>query len=284
MTAEDYNNSATSQKKLLLRLALGIAAPIALLSTPACAGFFTSVASSNIFTGNFEKGDFSGWQQEVCCDYSAQIVSSPKRAGRYATKFKLYKTDPDVSSSRRAELRLKPVPANSERWYGFSVFVPQEYAKDRSYEIITQWAALPDFDLGETWRTPVLTLSIKNDQFRVSNRWDFKPVNVIFKEAGSQGWNLGTIAKGQWTDWVFHVKWSHKPDGLIEVWKNGKLVVSKAGPNNYNDKRGPFLKMGIYKPDWKYNNKSKTTERVIYFDEVRIGDARANYKDVVPRL
>ena len=82
---------------------------------------------------------------------------------------------------------------------------------------------------------------------------------------------------------MFHVKWSHKSDGLLEVWKDGKLVVRKTGPNTYNDKRGPFLKMGIYKPQWKSKPElSKVTKRVIYFDEVRVGDASASYEDVVP--
>jgi len=45
--------------------------------------------------------------------------------------------------------------------------------------------------------------------------------------------------------WVFHIKWSHKPDGLLEVWKDGKLVVRKTGPNTYNDERVPFLKWGL---------------------------------------
>lgn len=268
-------------KKLLIRFTLGGAVLLALLSPPIMSKFFTSIASTKIFTGDFED-DLSGWKTEICCDHSAQIVSSPKRPGK-AVKLTLYKNDPDVTTSRRAELRLKPVPVNSEQWYGFSVFVPEEYVKDTSYEIITQWSGKPDFELGENWRTPMLTLSIKDDRFRVSNRWDSRPVNVKFKEAGSQGWDLGTVTKGQWINWVFHVKWSSTSNGLLEVWKNGQLVVSKTGPNTYNDKSGPFLKMGIYKPDWKYNDKSQTTQRVIYLDEVRVGDASANYEDVVPK-
>lgn len=266
----------------MLQFAVPIMAWLVLLSTPVLAGLLRVVTNHNILDKNFEKKDFSGWKKEFCCDYSAQIVSAPERPGKHAVKFTLYKTDPDVSTSRRSELRLNPVPANSEQWYGFSVFVPHEYAKDPSYEIIAQWAGLPDFDLGETWRVPVVTLTIRNDQFGVSDRWDPRPVSVKFKEAGSQGWKLGAVAKGEWTDWVFHMKWSYKSDGLLQVWKNGKLVVSRTGPNTYNDEHGPFLKIGIYKPDWKYNDKSKTTMRVIYFDQVRVGNASSSYKDVVP--
>jgi len=71
---------------------------------------------------------------------------------------------------------------------------------------------------------------------------------------------MGNIEKGKWTGISY--KWSHKPDGLLEVWKDGKLVVRKTGPNTYNDEKGPFLKMGIYKPHWKSKPKrSKTTKQ-----------------------
>jgi len=245
---------------------LGVAAWLSLLTTPFWAVLFMGVASSSVFTSGFESG-FTGWKKELCCKHSAQIVSSPKREGSHAIKLTLYKSDP----SRRAELRLKPIPANSEWTYRFSTFIPNNYATDPSYEIIAQWHEQPDFSLGETWRRPPLTLSIKNEQFGVSNRWDSKPVSVTFKEAGSQSWKLGKVTKGEWIDWVFHVKWSYKSNGLLEVWKNGNLVVQKNGPNTYNDKKAPYFKIGIYKPDWKADpQKSITTQRVIYYDQVRV--------------
>jgi len=91
-------------------------------------------------------------------------------------------------------------------------------------------------------------LAIYKDRWRVGNRWDPKRVTKNKNprpEGGSEGWYVGNIEKGKWTDWVFHIKWSHKPDGLLEVWKDGKLVVRKTGPNTYNDEKGPFLKMGF---------------------------------------
>ena len=120
MSTKDSSNSATPQKKLSLRSALGVAARVALLSTPVLAVALTGVARPNVFTRDFEKGDFSEWKKELCCDYSAQIVNFPTRAGKHAVKFTLNKGDPFVSSSKRAELRLGTVTANSEQWYGFS--------------------------------------------------------------------------------------------------------------------------------------------------------------------
>ncbi len=242
-------------------------------------GAFSVAKSSKTFTSNFEAGDFSGWDKQLCCSHSAQVVTSPVREGEYAAKFTFRKSDP----TKRAELKLEPVPANSEQWYGFSVFIPQEYTKDRVPEVITQWHNRPDGDLGENWRRPALLLRTKNDKFILENRWDSRLVTQSSRDVGTQKWDLGPMAKGQWTDWVVHARWSHKSDGTLEVWKNGKLVVQRTGPNTYNDKRGPFLKLGIYKAQWKSNPEaSTTTERVIYFDEVRVGDASASYENVMP--
>lgn len=95
-----------------------------------------------------------------------------------------------------------------------------------------------------------------------------RPIN---HSGGKEKIDLGPYEAGTWTNWKFHVKWSYQSDGLVEIWKDGQLVVSKTGPNTYNDRQGPYFKIGIYKPDWKYKpQKSNTTQRVIYFDEVRV--------------
>lgn len=287
MSNVNCSNSATPQKKLPLRLALGVTAGLVLLSTPAWADILiTAIARPSIFTSNFEKGEFSKWKKELCCQHSAIIVNSPTRAGKHAVKFTLNKGDPYVASSKRAELRLDSVPANSERWYGFSMFLPSNYKVDPSFDIVTQWHKRPDSDLGESWRSPALSILTQNGALHLHRRWDPNQVtnnNTPGPGAGKETIYLGPYQTGVWTDFVFHIKWSHKSDGLLEVWKNGKLVVTKTGPNTYNDKTGPFLKMGIYKPHWKSKPKrSKTSKRVIYFDEVRVGNANASYKDVMP--
>lgn len=277
MSTKDCSNSATPQKKRSLRFALGVAALSVLLNT-------LVKASPNIFTGDFEEGDFSKWKKELCCKHSAEIVSSPTRAGEHAVKFTLKKDDPIVASSKRAELRLGTVPANSEQWFGFSVFFPSNYQKDPSAEIVYQWHEKPDKHLGETWRTPPLYLKTQKGNLYLQRRWDSNQVTKNNEPEGKETIELGPYKTGVWTDFVFHIKWSHKSDGLLEVWKDDKRVVRKTGPNTYNDERGPYFKIGIYKFDWKKNSfKSNTTQRVIYFDEVRVGDANSSYKDVDPQ-
>lgn len=279
MVTKNLREPTNAQKKLSLRSALGLAARIAMFAIPVFTAPSIGIAASNIlFVDDFENGNLFDWAKDLCCQHSAQIVNFPTRAGPHALKFTL--DEPSNGDKVRAEIALGSVPANSERWYGFSVLVPQDYKNDPSDEIITQWHNPPDKERGEEWngRGPTLSLRIKDDQFILYNSWDSNPVSE--GRQNFQKWNLANIPKGQWTDWVVRVKWSYQSDGMLEVWQNDKLVVRKTGPNTYNDLKGPFLKMGIYKSHW---GEPTFDQRVLYFDEVRIGDASVSYQDVAPQ-
>jgi hypothetical protein len=244
-----------------------------------------AIGNTLIFVGDFESG-FSEWGEEFCCGHSAQIVNYPVRAGKQAVRISLKKDDPFVAGSKRAELKLGGVPANSEQWYAYSVFFPPSYKQDPSGEIIAQWHDIPDWELGEGWKVPALGLMTENGRLYLSNLWDSKPVSAKYNNVpdGKETIDLGPYQTGKWTDFVFHVKWSYTSNGLLEVWKDSKLIVSRPGPNYYNDLRGPYFKIGVYKGDWKHQpKKSIVSQRDIYFDEVRVGDASARYEDVAPR-
>jgi hypothetical protein len=264
MTTKNGNNSAMPKNRLSLRLALGLAAPIALLT--AGIGY-----AATVFSSGFESG-FTGWGKELCCSHSGVISSSPVREGSRSVKFTLNKTDPDVAGSKRAEVRLGTVAANSEYTYRFSTFLPSSFTPDPSSDIVTQWHSYPDFNLGETWQGgPPLFLMTVNGTWRLMRIWDSKPVTTPFRPQGTESISLGSYQTNTWTDWVVHVKWSYQSNGIVEVWKNGQLVVRKYGPNTYNDRVGPYMKMGIYKTDWKANpQRSTTTQRIAYFDAVRV--------------
>lgn len=223
------------------------------------------------FTGGFESGNLNGWSRETCCSHSAAVTTSPVREGRFSARMMLRRSDRDVQGSKRSELAHVPVAANSEYTYRFSIFLPSDYSYDRSFEILAQLHNFPDSHLGEAWRSPALMLRTAYGKWFVENRWDSKQVTVNNRPEGNQTWDLGSYAKGRWTDWVIHVKWSPRSDGFLNIWKDGQLVARRVGPNTYNDTRGPFFKAGIYKPDWKYNPSfSSTSQRTIYVDGIRI--------------
>lgn len=279
MTEEGCNKFAKPKKRLSLRLALGLAARVTLLTLPVWALPLMSVKAAIIFSSPFELG-YSEWRNEqFCCGHSAELVSSPVRAGNKALKVTYKKTD--GQDTKRAELAGDFAPGNSERWYGISIYVPTSFTTTEGSFIITQFHDQPDD--GEAYKIPPLFLATNGQRLTLGNRWDTRKITPP-RDVQRQDWDLGLLPKGRWVDFVFHVKWSHQSDGILEVFQDGKMVVSKTGTNSYNDQSGPYMKLGMYASGIEsHPEEYNFTQQEIYFDEVRVGDAGASYQDVSPR-
>lgn len=224
----------------------------------------------------FELDSYLGnWaNREACCSYSIVRSNSVARDGKYSVRFELNKDDIPVHGGKRAELITwrEPTP-DAERWYRFSIFLPEEFGIDSVEEIVAQWHEVPDFDLGETWRSPPIALQINKDKWVASVMWASDAVNTNKTLSGKKSEQLGVIEKGKWVDWIFHIRFSHKDDGVLQIWKDGNQVLDYTGPNYYNDRVGPYFKIGIYKWRWQdVHNKSVVTQRILYFDRVKISD------------
>jgi hypothetical protein len=90
-------------------------------------------------------------------------------------------------------------------------------------------------------------------------------------------------ASGVWTDWVVHVVWRPDSSGMLQVFKDAATtpVFQFGGQNKFADGQGNYMKFGIYKWDW-VNGPTQTTERVIYYDELRIADHTKSRQAVSP--
>lgn len=228
----------------------------------------------------------AGWDTETCCSYSLQHSDSVARAGSYSARIELRRTDPLVANGVRSEIRFTKEPMlKVERWYAFSVFLPSNHIPDPEPEIIAQWHDIPDFDRGETWRSPPIALFSENGKWRLHILWATDTVNTNQTRSGEKFVELGAYETANWTDWVFHIRFSWENEGFIDVYKDGVLINSIKGPNAYNDKHGTYFKMGVYKWMWMPKNdrgQSVVKQRVVFYDEVRIGDEKASYIDVAP--
>lgn len=254
--------------------------------------------ASLMFSGDFESGDLTGW--EVVRDNVPEVQSKKSRAGGFALKSTLKFFIGEGASPllrERVEVRAK-APATrvgGEYWYGFSIYLPgaadgaDNYVADRYWEIVAQWWA-PHDDPSESGRNP--PLSLKTSANRIGGHWyidgKYGAKAISPDPDGTFLMDLGPYETGKWTDWVFRVKWSYLDDGILEVWKDGKQVLSRINsPIGYNDQAGPFFKMGIYKGQWKLEPEDGSTldavdHRVIYHDEFRMADERGSYAAVAP--
>lgn len=209
----------------------------------------------------------------------------------------------------RTELEPKDLPApyfeeghfammDQEYWYGLSVFLPKDWQYDTYPEIIMQWNSKPD--PGEQWRYPPVAVRIESSDEKTARRnyqlyvfADARKLTVPLEDLKLyslvENYDLGPIEQdlGKWTDWIYHIKWSYKGEGFIEIWKNGQLCFSKKDMSNtYNDAVGPFFKFGIYKWNWNPDEKvvapiSEVTRRRLYFDDLRVGAGQVELKDML---
>ncbi|MFD2069545.1 polysaccharide lyase, partial [Pontibacter silvestris] len=209
-----------------------------------------------------------GLRQQFGPDHAFKQVSSITYTGSKSGRFELRDTDPMVSSGTRTEV-LFPVQDNLNRWYAFSVYFPSsDWQYDTKQDVITQWHQ-------GGGKNPSSSFRVIKDRLLFDNRKD--PDNT-------KTFELGPLVKDKWQTFVVHIKHSHGSDGLLEIWQNGVKVVSYAGANSYDSSfDSPRWKVGIYKSDWNYSKTTDTKKRVLYYDEIRMGNENATLADMMPQ-
>jgi hypothetical protein len=244
----------------------------------------TSLSGNLILESTFEdESGFKKWNKEVCRWDAIKKSSDVARKGQSSARFEFRKTDvTNYGGYVRAELRQESTKEN-ESWYGFSNFLPNDFVKDPIAENIAQWHEMPDWSRGESWRSPPIAFSIRDDRYYVNVMWASAVVNTNANKDGEKKFDLGPVDRNKWNDWVFHIKFSYKSDGILEIWKNNVKVVSYYGPNSFNDMILPYFKIGIHKWGWNgWASYSPGNTRVLYYDEVRIGNKNSNKDEVSP--
>jgi hypothetical protein len=244
----------------------------------------SSAANVSLYSAFENASTFNSWSLEICRPTALTISSEVKaRKGNREARFELAKSDvTNYNGFSRAEIHID-CPTNAENWYAFSNYLRTDFVADPLAENIAQWHDVPDWNLGESWRSPPISLGIVNDRYYVKILWAAAPVNTNDTKDGEKDIDLGPIDKGKWNDWVFHIKFSYKSDGILEIYKNKVKIYSLYGPNSFNDKYYPYFKIGIYKWGWNgWASYSPENKRVLYYDEVRIGNQNANLSSVSP--
>jgi len=170
-----------------------------------------------------------------------------------------------------------------EYWYGFSVRFPEDWEPDTQNELFVQWVRTTKTSAG-----PQLALYVNGADYVLRKRWDPEPGGGVQAVERANLWRGSILAdRGQWVDWVARIRWSTGGDGSLELWKDGASVLRHAGPNCHNDggDEAPYFKFGLYKWPWQQTAEeapSVVSSRRLWFDEIRIGDARASFEAVSP--
>jgi hypothetical protein len=216
--------------------------------------------------------DFSGKNpldqvhQQFGTPYAFTVTTDPEDSNNKVGRFELRMDDPITSNGKRTEV-LFPPQETHDRWYSYSVYLPSEdFQKDRDNDILNQWHQ-------SKAGSPTTSFRVKNDRFLVRSG------NT---KASRKDYDLGPATKDTWHEFVFHIVHSPGVDGLVEVWHNGKKVLTRKGGNMYDIDQYPRWKIGIYKASWAKRT-TDTQRRVIYFDNIKLGDQSADYSKMTSR-
>lgn len=213
-------------------------------------------------------GYLSGWNNfQHCCSYSVQQTLEKVKAGTNALRLEVRSTDQPTSGSIRSEITVESDPLNQDRWYGFSMYL-KDWVDDDAGEHVFQWH--PDNATGSA----AMALWTTGGRF-----------TYVTNNTGGMGQNeyhdIGPVLSNQWVDFVIHIRWATDTTGILQVWMNGNLVINKV--NVKTATVTSYFKLGINKFGWLLQT-STVAQRILYFDEVRIGNANATYSDVAPFL
>lgn len=196
-------------------------------------------------------------------EYALQIVTDPAFEGKKSARFEIRVDQPLVKDGKRSEVTIIKGLPSKEMWYSFAVYFPsQGFSKDSQRDAICQW-----YQDG-----PATSLRVNNDRMLLETGPEKNKRERI---------DLGILVKDTWHELIFHFIHSHDRDGLIEIWYDGKKIVTHHGGNLYDDVL-PKWKIGLYKAAFK-TEKSEVTRRIIFFDNIKVGGAKAVLKDMQPR-
>jgi uncharacterized repeat protein (TIGR01451 family) len=251
--------------QLAYKFCLLFAIGVVLLAAPTIAFAQTT---SLLFQDKFDSQSFDGFKPAG--NPTAQIVTSPVRAGTHAARLSLSRLT-DTSRARTEIVVTEPkLEFGQTYWLYVSHYMPASWAPDSTIDVVYNIHSRPD--PGEDVDGAPFSLRTFQDRWVLVIRGDPSPTSpsltTIVKD-----FDLGPVGKDQWTDWVFRIKLSYNGDGHLEAWKQGVKVVDYVGPNVYNDMLGPFVKMGIYKPAWRADPATLTgpvTQRQLFLDQVQI--------------
>jgi hypothetical protein len=181
--------------------------------------------------------------------FSTNIV----RSGKYSVELTVREGDvkqtgAENTINERTELDSGKYPLyGKEICYGFSFLVPKDFPIVDVRLVISQ-IKQSDGDgplIAQRYRDGAHTISIES-------------------HGKKKRYTLPKIRKGEWQDMIYRVRY-HDQDGYIDMWMNGKKVVTYKGPLGNSELRNLFYhKIGLYR------DRMREPMR-IYFDNYRIG-------------
>jgi hypothetical protein len=222
------------------------------LGLPRIDGFEADALAKFWLPGNYGTGLYAPGAIVISKDYA--------RSGTRSARITVKESDveqkgDDGKSVERAELDSGHLPLlGRDVWYGFSFLLPP------GFPVVDDRLVLASIKQSDVEGSPLI-----GQRFRAGKHsFSVRPPGA---SGGGKSYPLPDLKLGQWTDMVYHVRYSTGAGGVIEVWMDGKPVVSYTGPTASRDGADRFYhKVGLYRDRWK-------EPMTMYVDNYTLGDS-----------
>jgi hypothetical protein len=213
--------------------------------TALCVAGATALAATAfanpVFVGDFESGNLSQYQSidvQAGSTDRLVVVESPVRQGRYAVKATVKPGD-EVKLGSRAELVMtNPLfVEGDERWFHWFTQFPADFQTSPKWHLFTQWHS-GDFGvpLGFNLHGEQLSFRVMGTEYDKRQDW-----------GGGYLWTA-PLERGKWMEFLLRVKFSSNSNvGFVELWKDGKKVVSQTMHQTLYPGGSVYLKKGLYR-------------------------------------
>jgi len=186
-----------------------------------------------------------------------QISTNYARSGTHSAEITVREGDIDAAGDdgtrvERAELDSGHFPLRGrEAWYGFSLLVPKDFPLVDDRLVI---ASCKQSDVSR----PIVAQRFRNGLHTVT----------VESQGHKESYKLPPIPLGQWIDMIYHVRYSTGTDGLVEIWMNGKKVVTYSGSAADPTAKNAFYhKIGLYRD-------RLNVPMTIYYDNYSMGGSK----------
>ncbi|HEX5774991.1 MAG TPA: heparin lyase I family protein [Candidatus Paceibacterota bacterium] len=258
------------------------------------------VEAATLFQTDFESDTtgiadaINNLSQQGPTDASVVVTTERAHTGSKSVKFNLNYEDWDNSYTLNKRAEVLPsgtqtwryMTLGKEYWFGFSEYMPATWVNDLAGNGETLWQ-FHGSATGPGKASPPLALYVNTDNMRISVRGATTTVYADGTSPPEQRLVYMPLApdKGRWVDWVIKVVFNYS-GGVVKVWKDGTLVLNYKGSTIYRTssqttETGPYPKFGVYKWAWG-TNPTQVTNRTLYLDDLKHGDADSTCATVKP--
>ncbi|MBI5477619.1 MAG: heparin lyase I family protein [Deltaproteobacteria bacterium] len=229
--ASDTHRSRWARAGLVLGLGLGLLSP-------------SRAGAEVLWRGDFETGDTSQWDsaQSMGPD-RLRVVTSPVRQGTYALRVEVRQGDDPINASgnRNELVKHDNAAEGRELYYGWSTLWPSDYPLTPTWQVFTQW-----HHPGNSGAPPVrfvLGCSAGDCGAPLTDQLFF------IVNGGDNVWTHRPLTRGQWHDFILHIKWSADPaSGFVELWYDGEVVLPLTHVRTlFSSTDVNYLKLGLYR-------------------------------------